>query len=204
MGKRVRAKGDVKMKTFMSVPPCGLCFKAPNGYVPLAGFRSDRAEIAFSPFSGGSQPSHFESGSSLKLLYLRRNSVSLKLRYLFPPNFSKTTTTTSIRDCLFWEYKSPNMCNTQTVPHQADHWVHICNICLVSPENLSPRILVQREPRAKLLNQLIAATLIKYFHIVPSERIWKYGQKKRRMHNLKYRLTFTLMFAYQILTVCCN
>lgn len=96
------------------------------------------------------------------------------------------------------------MCNTQTVPHQADHRVHICNICLVSLENLSPRILVQREPRAKLLNQLIAATLIKYFHIVPSERIWKYGQKKRHMHNLKYRLTFTLMFAHQILTVCCN
>lgn len=89
MGKRVRAKGDVKIKTFMSVPPCGLCFKAPNGYVPLAGFRSDRAEIAFSPFSGGSQPSHFERGSSLKLLYLRRNSVSHKLRYLFPPNFQK-------------------------------------------------------------------------------------------------------------------
>lgn len=88
MGKRVRAKGDVKMKTFMSVPPCGLCFKAPNGYVPLAGFRSDRAEIAFSPFSGGSQPSHFESGSSLKLLYLRRNSVSHELRDLFLPNYN--------------------------------------------------------------------------------------------------------------------
>lgn len=166
MGKRVRAKGDVKMKTFMSVPPCGLCFKAPNGYVPLAGFRSDRAEIAFSPFSGGSQPSHFESGSSLKLLYLRRNSASHKLRYLFSPQLSKTTT--SIRDCLFWEYKSPNMCNTQTVPHEADHRVHICNIRLVSSENLSPRILVQGEPRAKLLNQLIAATRIKYLYIVPS------------------------------------
>lgn len=195
MGKRVRAKGDVKMKTFMSVPPCGLCFKAPNGYVPLAGFRSDRAEIAFSPFSGGSQPSHFESGSSLKLLYLRRNSASHELRDLFLPNYN-------IYQRLF--VLGIQICYTQTVPHQADHRVHICNICLVSLENLSPRILVQREPRAKLLNQLIAATLIKYFHIVPSERIWKYGQKKRHMHNLKYRLTFTLMFAHQILTVCCN
>lgn len=65
---------QIKMITFMSVPPCGLCLKAPNGYVPLAGFRSDRAEIAFSPFSGGSQPSHFDNGSSLKLLYLKRDA----------------------------------------------------------------------------------------------------------------------------------
>lgn len=63
------------IKTFMSVPPCALCLKAPNGYVPLAGFRSERAEIAFSPLAGGSQPSHFDSGSSLKLLYLRRDTT---------------------------------------------------------------------------------------------------------------------------------
>lgn len=63
-----------KTKTFMSVPPCDLCLKAPNGYVPLAGFRSERAEIAFSPFAGGSQPSHFDNGSSLKLLYLKRDT----------------------------------------------------------------------------------------------------------------------------------
>lgn len=62
------------IKTFMSVPPCCLCLKAPNGYVPLAGFRSERAEIAFSPFAGGSQPSHFDNGSSLKLLYLKGNT----------------------------------------------------------------------------------------------------------------------------------
>lgn len=52
-------------KTFMSVPPCGLCFKAPNGYVPLARFRSDRAEMAFSPLAGGVQSSHLDSGSYL-------------------------------------------------------------------------------------------------------------------------------------------
>lgn len=58
----------------MSTPPCGRCFKAPNGYVPLAGFRSDRAEMAFSPLEGGSQPSHFDKGSPLKLLYLKRDT----------------------------------------------------------------------------------------------------------------------------------
>lgn len=58
----------------MSTPPCGRCFKAPNGYVPLAEFRSDRAEMAFSPLAGGSQPSHFDKGSSLKLLYLKRDT----------------------------------------------------------------------------------------------------------------------------------
>lgn len=52
-------------KTFMSVPPCERCLKAPNGYVPLAGFRSDRAEMAFSALKGGLQPSHFDSGSFL-------------------------------------------------------------------------------------------------------------------------------------------
>lgn len=77
------------MKTFMSVPPCGLCFKAPNGYVPLAGFRSERAEIAFSPFSGGLQPSHLDNGSSLKLLYLGRNSAYHNW-LLFPLPIKKT------------------------------------------------------------------------------------------------------------------
>lgn len=69
------ARGRVmdRRTTFMSVPPCCLCLKAPNGYVPLAGFRSDRAEMAFSPLAGGSQPSHLDRGSSLKLLYLRRH-----------------------------------------------------------------------------------------------------------------------------------
>lgn len=66
-----------KRKTFMSVPPCGLCFKAPNGNVPLARFRSDRAEMAFSPLAGGSQPAHLDRGSSLKLLYLRRHMQRL-------------------------------------------------------------------------------------------------------------------------------
>ena len=61
----------------MSVPPCCLCLKAPNGYVPLAGFRSDRAEMAFSPLAGGSQPSHFDKGSSLKLLYLMSDNTAL-------------------------------------------------------------------------------------------------------------------------------
>lgn len=55
---------------FMSVPPWGLCPRAPKGYVPLAGFRSDRAEIAFSPFWAGLQPSHADKGSFIKLLYL--------------------------------------------------------------------------------------------------------------------------------------
>lgn len=66
----------------MSVPPCGLCLKAPKGYVPLAGFKSERAEIAFSPFAGGLQPSHFDSGSSLKLLYLKRDTASYKSNYI--------------------------------------------------------------------------------------------------------------------------
>lgn len=64
-------------KTFMSVPPWGLCFKAPNGYVPLAGFRSDRAEMAFSPLAGGLQPSHLDSGSFLKLLYLKKHNAEV-------------------------------------------------------------------------------------------------------------------------------
>lgn len=68
--KTEKACDKKKQKTFMSVPPCCLCFKALNGYVPLAWFRSDRAEIAFSPLAGGSQPSHCDNGSSLKLLYL--------------------------------------------------------------------------------------------------------------------------------------
>lgn len=61
----------------MSVPPCCLWLKAPNGYVPLAGFRSDRAEMAFSPLAGGSQPSHCDNGSSLKLLYLMSHNTAL-------------------------------------------------------------------------------------------------------------------------------
>lgn len=72
---------DRRRQTFMSVPPCCLCFKAPNGYVPLAGFRSDRAEMAFSPLAGGSQQSHLDRGSSLKLLYLRGHMQ----RLLEPP-----------------------------------------------------------------------------------------------------------------------
>lgn len=38
--------------------------------MPLAGFRSERAAMAFSPFCGGSQPWHRDSGSFGKLLYL--------------------------------------------------------------------------------------------------------------------------------------
>lgn len=58
-------------------------------------------------------------------------------------------------------------CNSVNLPHEADHWLHICNTCLVSPEDLSPWILIQGEPRAKLLNQFITATGIEYVHIVP-------------------------------------
>lgn len=53
-------------------------------------------------------------------------------------------------------------------PHETNHRVHICNGCLIPPEYLSPRITIQREPGAKLLNQLIAATGIEYIHIVPT------------------------------------
>lgn len=55
----------------------------------------------------------------------------------------------------------------KTPPHEPNHRVHICHSCLVSLEYLSSRITIQGEPRAKLLNQFIAAACIKYIHIVP-------------------------------------
>lgn len=68
--------------------------------------------------------------------------------------------------CIFTISPPPNL--FETLPHEADHRVHVCDSCLVSPEYLSPRILVQREPRAVLLNQLIAATGIEYVHVIPA------------------------------------
>lgn len=91
----------------MSVPPCGLCFKAPNGYVPLAGFRSERAEIAFSPFAGGSQPLHCDNGSSLKLLYLKRDTCISYIKLLFvlcPPiqHMTEMSTTKPVQHLTSW------------------------------------------------------------------------------------------------------
>lgn len=65
-------------------------------------------------------------------------------------------------------YKSP--------PHEPNHRVHICHSCLVSLKYLSSRIKIQGEPRAKLLNQFIVATCIKYVHIVPR---YKHKRPKR-------------------------
>ena len=48
--------------TFASVPPCCLCPRPANGYLPEAGLRSDRAEMAFSALYGGVQL-HFDNGS---------------------------------------------------------------------------------------------------------------------------------------------
>ena len=48
--------------TFISVPPCERCPSAPKGYVPLAGLRSQRAEMAFSALKGGVQL-HRDNGS---------------------------------------------------------------------------------------------------------------------------------------------
>lgn len=101
------------------------------------------------------------------------------------------------------EMSTSNMCNTQTLPHEAHHWSHICDSCLVSSEYLSPRILVQREPRTKLFDQLIAATGIEYVLIVPTNK-HEWTQEHFTNDIIRAHVICSHKTPNWILTVCCN
>ena len=54
-------------------------------------------------------------------------------------------------------------------PHEADHGVQVGDGRLVPSEDLSPGTLVQREPGAELLHQLVAAAGVEDLWVVPAQ-----------------------------------